>query len=226
MKSLVRIPALSASLIFPLHSSALELAVGVELSNHYINIYDAKDSHTTVAQMVSDFSLNPTLSIVSDAYYFGEESHYGVQLQLRWSRLKLDKQGELYDDPTNLDSISDLGTSISGYNVSAVPAFIYHFNRHHPDEWNTKIGGGLGVGYLYAKGNYKVTRESQPDFSEVKEVKISEVGVSSNVFIELNKGNHSFSLNAYYPVLEVNPALDEMTLQLSYLYHFELSDIF
>lgn len=211
-------------LVISLSSSELlaaEVAIGIQATINSIDIQDPADSERTVARMTSDIKYFPTVSLLSDEYYFSKDSNVGVQMQFEWSIFKADKQ-EVGGNDTGID----LGTSISGYALSAVPAAFYHFNRHNRNEWNLKLGTGLGLGYLKLKGDYQITDVTHPDYGKKKQAKMDEVGLAVGVYLEANKGNHIISVYTFSPVTQSGAShFEEYNFFLSYKYRVNIDGL-
>ncbi|MGR5149477.1 hypothetical protein ACQKP8_23395 [Photobacterium alginatilyticum] len=211
-------------LVISLSSSELlaaEVAIGIQATINSIDIQDPADSERTIARMTSDITYFPTVSLLSDEYYFSKDSNVGVQMQFEWSIFKADKQ-EVGENDTGID----LGTSISGYALSGVPVLFYHFNRHNPNEWNLKLGTGLGLGYLKLKGDYQITDVTHPDYGEKKQANMDEVGLAVGVYLEANKGNHIISVYTFSPVTQSgNSHFEEYNFFLSYKYRVNIDGL-
>ncbi|EMG7550805.1 hypothetical protein AB6D72_09655 [Vibrio alginolyticus] len=200
---------------------ATEVAIGIQATMNSINIQEPKGSERTIARMTSDIEYYPTISLLSNEYYFSKESSVGVQLQFDWSIFKVDKQ-----EVGGNDNGIDLGTSISGYALSSVPVLFYHFNRHNRNEWNVKLGTGLGLGYLKLKGDYQVTDVTHPDYNEKKQVRMDEVGLAVGVYLEANKGNHNISVYNFSPVTQSGTSqFEEYNFFLSYKYRVNIDSL-
>jgi len=200
---------------------AAEVAIGIQATINSIDIQDPADSERTIARMTSDITYFPTVSLLSDEYYFSKDSNVGVQLQFDWSIFKADKQ-EVGGNDTGID----LGTSISGYALSGVPVLFYHFNRHNRNEWNVKLGTGLGLGYLKLKGDYQITDVTHPDYGKKKQANMDEVGLAVGVYLEANKGNHIISVYNFSPVTQSgNSHFEEYNFFLSYKYRVNIDDL-
>ncbi|WP_417878727.1 hypothetical protein [Vibrio sp.] len=200
---------------------ATEIAIGIQATINSIDIQNPTDSEKTIARMTSDIMYYPTVSILSDAYYFYKDSNVGIQLQFDWSIFKADKQ-EVSGNDTDLD----LGTSISGYALSSVPLIFYHFNRHNRNEWNVKLGTGLGLGYLKLKGDYQITDIKHPDYGQKKEASMDKIGLSVGVYLEASKKNHILSIYNFSPVTQSGHSrFEEYNFFLSYKYRINIVDI-
>ncbi|MGF1716685.1 hypothetical protein L4D08_17610 [Photobacterium chitinilyticum] len=200
---------------------AAEVAIGIQATINSIDIQDPADSERTIARMTSDITYFPTVSLLSDEYYLSKNSNVGVQLQFDWSIFKADKQ-EVGGNDTGID----LGTSISGYALSGVPVLFYHFNRHNRNEWNVKLGTGLGLGYLKLKGDYQITDVTHPDYGKKKQANMDEVGLAVGVYLEANKGNHIISVYNFSPVTQSgNSHFEEYNFFLSYKYRVNIDDL-
>ncbi|WP_064609788.1 hypothetical protein [Photobacterium sp. J15] len=200
---------------------ATEVAIGIQATINSIDIQDPADSERTIARMTSDMKYYPTVSLLSDEYYFSKDSNVGVQLQFDWSIFKADKQ-EIGENDTGID----LGTSMSGYALSGVPVVFYHFNRHNQDEWNVKLGTGLGLGYLKLKGDYQVTDVTHPDYGKKKQANMDEFGLAVGVYLEANKGNHIISVYNFSPVTQSDASqFEEYNFFLSYKYRVNIDDL-
>ncbi len=220
LKTILSIIAFVTSL-FSSELLAAEVAIGIQATMNSIDIQESKDNEKTIARMTSDIKYYPTVSLLSDEYYFSKDSNVGVQLQFDWSIFKVDKQ-EVGGNDTGID----LGTSISGYALSGVPVLFYHFNRHNRNEWNVKLGTGLGLGYLKLKGDYQITDVTHPDYSKKKQVSMDGVGLAVGVYLEANKGNHVISVYNFSPVTQSgNSQLEEYNFFLSYKYRVNIDGL-
>ncbi|UTM59375.1 hypothetical protein L4174_021995 [Photobacterium sp. CCB-ST2H9] len=206
--------------LVPFTSSAIELAVGLQSTLSHLEIEDLSNGDQEVAVMTSGFQLFPTASLISDPYYFSENSNIGVQFQVDWSFFKADRQ-EINDGTETVD----LGTSIKAYALTAVPVVFYQFNRHAAKDWNVKIGAGLGVGYLDLTGKYMITN-SVTESGEIRKVNKNGLGMAINVYLEGNVGNHMLLLYNFSPVLsDKTDDFQEHNVVLAYKYRFSLDDL-
>ncbi|ELR64427.1 hypothetical protein C942_02450 [Photobacterium marinum] len=220
-KAMKHILIILLALVASTHVLATELAIGIQATINSIDIQDPDDSERTIARMTSDMKYYPTVSLLSDEYYFSKDSNVGVQLQFDWSIFKADKQ-EIGENDTGID----LGTSISGYALSAVPVIFYHFNRHNQDEWNVKLGTGLGLGYLKLKGDYQVTDVTHPDYGKIKQANLDKVGLAVGVYLEANKGNHIMSIYNFSPITQSDASqFKEYNFFLTYKYRINIDDL-
>lgn len=220
MKSVLLVTLLSIYL-FSSELLAAEVAIGMQATINSIDIQDLADSERTIAQMTSDVKYFPTISLLSDEYYFSKESNFGIHLQFDWSIFKADKQ-ELGENNAGID----LGTSISGYALSGVPVVFYHFNRHNPNEWNVKLGTGVGVGYLKLNGDYQVTDVTHSEYGKKKQASMDEIGLAVGVYLEVNKRNHIISIYNFSPINYTgNSQFEEYNVFLSYKYRINIDTL-
>lgn len=208
------------ALFFNISASAMELNLGIQLTTNNIDIRN--ESEQDIAQMGNKLAISPTVSLLSKAYYFSEQSSFGAQFQLDGNLFKVDRQ------KTNKSSqLTNLDTKISGYALYAMPLFFYHFNRHQPDKWQIKAGVGMGLGYLNLSGNYQVTQPLAPEFGTIKNIKFSEFGEAVGVYLELKKGNHTFLLYNFSPyVNNSNYQFQEHNAVFEYRYTINLNQLF
>ncbi|MDO6706122.1 hypothetical protein [Photobacterium sp. 1_MG-2023] len=212
----VLLPILSFA--FPAASQAVELAVGLQSTFTNIEIQDPEHGDKDVAVMTSGFHILPTASLVSSPYYFAEDSNFGVQFQLDWSFFKAGQQ-ELQNSREKVD----LGTSVKGYAMTAVPVLFYHWHRDAGADWNTKVGIGFGAGYLDLKGHYQITHVAEQR-GETRDVNFGGFGMAINVYLEANKGPHQFQLYNFSPILsEKSHDFQGHNVVMAYKYRFDLN---
>jgi len=205
---------------FPVVSHAVELAVGLQSTFTNIEIQDPEHGDKDVAVMTSGFHILPTASLVSSPYYFAEDSNVGMQFQLDWSFFKSGQQAL-----QNSQDKVDLGTSVKGYAITAVPVLFYHWNRDAGSDWNAKVGIGFGAGYLDLKGNYQITHVAQQR-GETRDVDFDGLGMAINVYLEANKGPHQFQLYNFSPILsEKDYDFQGHNVVMAYKYRFDLNEV-
>ncbi|MEI8593182.1 hypothetical protein [Photobacterium sp. Hal280] len=214
----VLLPVLSIT--FSAASQAVELAVGLQSTFTNIDIQDPEHGDKDVAVMTSGLHILPTASLVSSPYYFAEDSNFGVQFQLDGSFFKSGQQVL-----QNGQEKVDLGTSVKGFAMTAVPVLFYHWNRDASADWNAKVGIGFGAGYLDLKGNYQITHIAEQR-GETRDVNFGGFGMAINVYLEANKGPHQFQLYNFSPVLsEKEYDFQGHNVVMAYKYRFDLNEI-
>ncbi|HIF5636122.1 TPA: hypothetical protein ACX3DH_003829 [Vibrio parahaemolyticus] len=161
---------------------AAEIGIGIQATINSIDIKDQDTNRKIVARMTSDLNFFPTISIISDEYYFSRDSNFGIHFQFDSSVFKANKQ-DLGGNCTGFN----YGTSVSGLALSGVPVVFYHFNRNNPSEWNIKLGTGFGAGYLRLHGNYQVTDITHFEYGKKKQLNMNEVGLAISVYLEIKK---------------------------------------
>ncbi|KDM89877.1 hypothetical protein [Photobacterium galatheae] len=206
--------------LFPLTGTATELAVGLQSTFSQIEIQDPANEDKELAVMTSDYQLFPTVSLISDPYYFSDDTNFGVQFQVDWSYFKADQQAL-----KNSASSVDLGTSIKAYAITAVPVVFYQFNRHAAKDWNIKLGAGLGMGYLDLTGNYRITN-TEAESGEIRKVNKNGLGMAINIYLEGNVGNHMLLLYNFSPILsDQTNDFQEHNVVVAYKYRFSLDHL-
>ncbi len=190
----------------PLYAMTLDLGLAANENSMVISDHDSND----VAEISSDLTFYPTLSLKSEHNYFSD-SNWGYFYELSTSTLHLDKQG---DPPT------DVGTSINGTYSHLTPTLFYSFGDSN--DFNTQVGIGIGLGYLDIEGDF-LTDKQQPVTKQ--RVNGSGLGFSVGVYFEAEAGNWITRINGYGPVVDIGAytyQYIDVTISLAYRFYFEL----
>ncbi|MDH5379057.1 MAG: hypothetical protein OEX00_12095 [Gammaproteobacteria bacterium] len=200
---------------------ALEAAVGIEYSSKAVWVEESKRGDDEIARMDSGTSPGPSLVIRTHPQYVWEDSNWAYHYQIDFSAFDIDTQ-EVPESP----EVQDLGTSVSGYSVFALPVAYYHFNRDKQNEWNYKAGLGAGIGYLRIKGNFQITQGSHPEHGQKKEIDFTGLGFSVGVYFEASIGNHIIIAQNYSPKVFDHPyEYQQHNVIIAYRYAFSLENV-
>ncbi len=175
-------------------SHALNIAIGGSVGTDSIWVYSG-DGTDDIAIVEDEFDYYPFVSLKTDSNYFGEKSGWGYDLELSGSVFDLNKQS------VSGNSVS-LGTGIRGVSVYLIPHLYYHFNRFTDNGWSSKVGIGVGVGYLNLKGTFQVTDPNNPKYNDIESVNTKGLGNAGGLFIEISKGKHSVLMENYAPDID------------------------
>lgn len=162
---------------------SLDFVLGLGNIEKSLEIYE-KDSLDVIAEM-RESSYYPIIGLRTSPNYFDDgESNAGYFIEIDFSLLDINKQvvSENDEEETNLD------TSIEGYSIYIIPTFYYDFIKE--SKYSFKIGGGLGLGYLNIKGNYKITKETHNNYNTTYDIDIHNLDLAISFLIEYKINNH------------------------------------
>ncbi|GLO63075.1 hypothetical protein MACH09_35830 [Vibrio sp. MACH09] len=201
------------------HVHSVELALGIQMQNDSVVIKDAYSGENSIAEFDGGDSIYPLISLITEPNYLFNDSSWGYQFKFSGTYFDIEKQ-----KVPGINKEKDIGTSIYGYTLSAVPVGFYHFNKNSKNEWNYKTGIGLGTGYMRLKGNYKVTDSSHPDFNMVKKLSTESMTLVLALYLEANLDKHTIILQNISPLVYSGYfEYQQSSITLSYSYAFDLS---
>lgn len=196
----------------------LQLWVGVELSPKGLWIEDREKGPKEIARLEQPIRVWPSLSLNSRSFYTSSTSQWGTHFELSGSPFVIDKQKK-----SNGKEPEDVGTGVKGYSIYAVPLLYYHFRKHAVDEWNYKVGIGVGAGYMNLWGNFRITDPSHERHEDVIPVDLHGVGIAVGVYFNASYKNHNFTIQNYGPVVWDDDYEYQLhNAVLSYQYAFRL----
>ena len=215
-KSLLVLSSLAT--ICSLNLNALDLMIGINIKSASIEIDDKKTQDDEIAQMSNGQQYSPTIGLRTEPQYFSNgNSNWGYFYQFDGTIFQIDKQ-----EIDGQDEEQDLGTSIKGYSLFAVPTGYYHFNKNS-NGWSQKVGIGIGAGYLNMSGNFKITKQSHPDYGQIKDVNVKDFGMAIGIFLEFSNKNHSIIIQNFGPtVSDDNYEYMQHNVDIMYRYKFSL----
>jgi hypothetical protein len=215
-KSLLVLSSLAT--IYSLNLNALDLMVGININSKIIHIDDKETENEDIAKMKSKQQYSPIIGLRTEPQYFSNgNSNWGYFYQFDGTTFQIDTQ-----EVDGQDEEQNLGTSIKGYSLVAVPTAYYHFNKKSTG-WSQKVGIGVGAGYLNMSGNFKITKQSHPDYGQTKDVNIKEFGMAVGVFFEFSKKQHSIIIQNFAPtVSDDNYEYSQSNIDIMYRYKFSL----
>ncbi|MDH5408709.1 MAG: hypothetical protein OEZ33_03305 [Gammaproteobacteria bacterium] len=139
------------------------------------------------------------LLFLASSYKYIKDYNFGYYFEYGYSPFELDRQ------TNDLDSTSsyDRGTYASGHYFYVTPTLFYNFGDRfiHKTGSNLKIGFGMGLGYLKAKGNIVFDQISS---QEVHNFDISGIGLAYTLFIDYRYNNWVFRIINNGPELKNN----------------------
>ena len=208
---------LSSMIILGTNANALDLMVGLNISNKSIEVNDKENADEVIATMDAGMKYSPTIGLRTEPKSIGSKnSNWGYFFQFDGTTFNIDKQS------VDEEEEKEMGTSIKGYSLFAVPTAYYHFNRKSKG-WSQKLGIGVGAGYLNMTGNFKVTKQNHADYGQTKDVSINEMGMAVGVFLEFSNKNHSIIIQNFAPsVSDDNYEYMQHNIDMMYRYKFSL----
>ncbi len=208
---------LSSLTILGTNVQALDLMVGLNISNKSIDINDKENQDEVIATMDGGLNYSPVLGLRTEPDYFGgKDSNWGYFFQFDGMMFDIKKQSDEENEET------DIGTSIKGYSIFAVPSAYYHFNKKSKG-WSQKVGIGVGAGYLSMSGDFIITKEGHLEYGQTKDVDISKTGMAVGVFVEFSNKNHSIIIQNFAPsISDDNYEYMQHNVEMMYRYKFSL----
>lgn len=188
------------------------------------DIFDAIDDSSGNLDTLGSFSgdLNASFAISLNApYHFFRHSNAGYYFNYNFNRFDLNEQ----DTSINSSSLDqdNLGTSVEGYNLYANASVFYNFGKKiilSKKDKSTKVGVGLGLGYLKADGNIILTELPN---NPKQDINISGFGPVISFFIDHRRGPWIFRTEASATEVndsEVDFSYSDISLQIGYTVNF------
>ncbi len=159
--------------------SSYRFTVGIAAYGGEFSVFDNNES-PAAGTLSENFSYTPYLTLGSPYKFFGD-TDIGVLMEYDFTSFSLNKQ------LVNEENV-DLGTSVDGYSIFAIPTLIVSLTGREPYGENNQslvIGTGFGLGYLSASGDIIFTETTL----EKKEVNISSAALALSVFTDYRIGN-------------------------------------
>lgn len=159
--------------------SSYRFTVGISAYGGEFSVFDNNES-PAAGTLSENFSYTPYLTLGSPYKFFGD-TDIGVLMEYDFTSFSLNKQ------LVNEENV-DLGTSVDGYSIFAIPTLIVSLTGREPYGENNQslvIGTGFGLGYLSASGDIIFTETTL----EKKEVNISSAALALSVFTDYRIGN-------------------------------------
>ncbi len=197
--------------LFSLPAFAMTLDLGIAANENSMLI--SNQDLTDVAEVNSDMTFYPTVSLKSDHAHF-DNSNWGYFYEFAASTFYLNKQGD--PEPVNM------GTALEGYYAHFTPTLFYSFGDEDDRDFNTQVGIGVGLGYLDIHGDF-LTDKLPPVTTQ--NVNSSGLGFSVGVYFEAEAGNWITRINGYGPVVDIGAytyQYIDVTMSLSYRFRFDL----
>jgi len=176
--------------------NAFEFTVGVEVSDKSVWVEDKNRSGNEIAKVSNGIKLRPSFTLRTIPSYFSDSGNWGYHYQIDSSIFKINKQ-----ELPGVEDEQNVGTTMKGFSIYAIPVAYYHFNRNQPKKWNYKSGIGIGVGYLKVTGNFQITHDSHPEIGEVKAVNADGFGLAVGIYLEASFGKHVIVIQNYAPFI-------------------------
>ncbi len=196
--------------------SALELMVGANISTKDIRITDQNEN--LIADMTSDSIVYPSLSLRSKSKFFNNTSSLSYNYELDFSIFNVNKQRL-----NSSKNSQDIGTSIKGYSLYAVPTLFYNFNKRDKIGWKYKAGLGIGIGYLNISGRFQGTNSAQPSFNQIKDVRTSGYDIVVGVNFQAKYNQHVITIKNFTPSIKNdNLQYFQSNVLLGYQYIFDI----
>ena len=150
---------------------------GVTFKQVTLDLMTGSD-HLVVATIGNTFSPFPIFNLQSPVRYF-RDSKVGYYLRWEYGVFNLDIQESFSSSNTRWE---DMGTSVDGYFVSATPFLV--MDTHREGDSRTRMGFGVGIGYLSARGDVIVYEDAEPDRPFRERVDIAEPAFNCTLTME------------------------------------------
>lgn len=213
----IRLSVLCISLAITVDAKAFEILLGVEATNKAIWVEESARGANEIAKLDSGLTYGPSVGARTEPRYF-DNSQWGYHYQFDGSIFNIDKQ-----ELPGMDQGVDVGTSIKGYSLYAVPVGFYHFFKGLDDHWQYKAGLGVGIGYLNMRGSFKITDPQHPEYNQIKKMRAEGVNLAVGVYIEIARGPHMIIIQNYGPTAEDNTYhYLQHNVVIAYRYAFEI----
>ena len=194
---------------------AFDLMVGVNSSVTSLDIEDLALDDAKLAGM-NKGQIYPSVGVRTDLKYFSEDSNWMYFYQFDGAIFEFNKQ-----EITSSHDLQDVGTSIKGFSLFAVPTAAYHFNKGSVRTWSYKAGMGLGLAYLHMKGNFRITMQEYPEYAQVKDVNVNAMGFTIGFFLEASSKKHSIVFQNFAPMVDDEKySYEQHNIELMYRYKF------
>ena len=193
-------------------SLGYRVTTGINVSATDFDVYN-KGSTDTNGTLTEDFSYAPFI-ILGSPYKFLKDSRWGLLMEYNFSGFRLSKQ---FVTGENVN----LGTSVNGYYAFVTPTLFYLFdNAVLADRRRSLIAGmGIGIGYLKATGNIKLTETTNQLF----DIDVSGVATAISLFVDYRIGDFMTRLSGDLTTLsEGDFDYDSFAFNLGVSYVFEL----
>ena len=155
------------------------LTIGVSFNSVDFDVYP-QGSLNAAGTLSEDFHTTPFVTLSGSPSYF-DDSSFGWFFEYSLSRFALNQQ--LVND-----SLVDLGSSVSGYDIYIAPTLFYSFRGpfllHRADE-TINVGVGAGLGYLKASGDIILTESNGQRLA----IDIADAGLAVVIFVEYQAGH-------------------------------------
>ncbi|MDH5423758.1 MAG: hypothetical protein OEY29_02040 [Gammaproteobacteria bacterium] len=216
MNKIMLLISISVSL-FSTNALAFDIFLGVESGAKSVTVKEPEFGNEIISTVKSEPELSPSFTFRSKEKYFSEKSKWAYHFQVDAAEFDVNMQ-QL--QPTA--GLVNLGTSLDGYSLYALPVVYYHFNKNLVKKWTYRAGFGLGIGYMKLDGNFKITDPGHPQYNQIKAVQIKGYGSSVGLYFEATYKRHMIVLQSYGPVLTDEPyQYHQVNTVLAYRYKFD-----
>ena len=199
--------------------SALDVMVGINIPSKDISITDKnQDAIDDIATFSSKFKVAPSVGLRTEPNYISD-GQFGYFFQFDGATFDIDTQ-EINDE----DDPKDIGTSISGSSLLAVPTIFYHFNKSQT-AWSQKFGIGVGASYLDLRGDFIVTDNTHPEYNQKIDVDTKGWGMAVGVFFEVSNDKHLFIIQNFAPTISDDKyEYQQHNIDMMYRYKFTIDN--
>lgn len=162
---------------------------GISATQQSLDVYSV-DSINPLGTLTSNMYIYPRFNIGINDIYF-KNSNFGYYFVFRALPFRMKKQ-----ELNNLKEVN-LGTSASGYFLNITPVFFYHYGARtykNVSDRSFKIGAGIGIGYLRAKGDIILTNTTPQQYHKFN-IKSDGTSLGGGVMMEYRWGE--WLLRAY-----------------------------
>ena len=218
MLSMYKVLLISLSVcLFSTNAYGFDVYLGVESGTRSVTVKELAYGNKAISVLNSEPELSPSFSFRFKEKYFSEKSKWAYHFQIDAAEFDVDMQ-QLQSSKENVD----LGTSLDGFSLYALPVVYYHFNKNLAKKWNYRAGFGFGIGYMKLGGDFKITDPNHPQYNQIKTVEIRSYGSSIGLYFEATYRRHMIVLQSYGPVLADEPyQYHQANTVLAYRYKFD-----
>ena len=170
---------------------SVELFAGISAQQSTLFISE-KNEERDLAELENQLYFSPVFAVRSKYSYFDKVSSIGYFIEINSGYYSVDRQ-------IVNNSISDLGTGISGLYFDLTPTLFYCIGKDN--NFSFKSGLGLGFGLLYVNGNAVLTEtalapeESYNSFAP---------GFTAGIFMETVLENWFLQIKGYGPYVVID----------------------
>lgn len=176
----------------PVPNTIRSIGVSIGYGNNFISSFeignpdaddDEKDGEENETRAMFDGSSSSPYLTITTGNLAPNALHWQIMIEAGYTEFELDKQTR--------DGIEyDYGTSVEGSYTYLMPMLIYNtsaINTHPNKEVGLRLGGGLGIGRLEAKGTARYTDKTTRTSTDPNKIHIIDVnssGLAAKLFAE------------------------------------------